>query len=75
MSPIRLHDLRHTAASLWLSAGQNPKIVSEALGHAKVAITLDTYAHVIPSQRRALAEAMDAIVDRRGVAAGLVPAG
>jgi len=43
---IRLHDLRHTHATLWLEAGIDPKIVSERLGHASVAFTLDTYRHV-----------------------------
>jgi len=42
---IRLHDLRHTHATLALPAGVHPKIVSERLGHATVSITLDTYSH------------------------------
>ena len=46
---IRLHDLRHTHATLALSAGIHPKVVSERLGHATVAITLDTYSHAIPA--------------------------
>lgn len=45
---IRLHDLRHTWASLALAAGVNPKVVSERLGHATVSFTLDTYSHVMP---------------------------
>lgn len=43
---IRLHDLRHTAATLALMAGIHPKVVSERLGHASIGITLDTYSHV-----------------------------
>ncbi len=46
---IRLHDLRHTHATLALSAGVHPKVVSERLGHASVAFTLDTYSHAIPA--------------------------
>ena len=46
LPPIRLHDLRHTAATLALTAGIHPKVVSERLGHATVGITLDTYSHV-----------------------------
>jgi hypothetical protein len=46
---IRLHDLRHTHASLALSAGVHPKIVSERLGHANIGITLDTYSHCLPA--------------------------
>ena len=45
---VRLHDLRHTHASLMLQAGVHPKVVSERLGHASVSITLDTYSHVLP---------------------------
>ena len=45
---IRLYDLRHTAATIALAAGVPPKVVSEQLGHASVAFTLDIYAHVLP---------------------------
>ena len=45
---IRLHDLRHTWATLALEAGVHPKVVSERLGHANISITLDTYSHVSP---------------------------
>jgi integrase len=45
---IRIHDLRHTCATLLLTKGVHPKIVSEMLGHSSVAITLDTYSRVIP---------------------------
>ena len=43
---IRLHDLRHSYATLALKAGVHPKIVSERLGHSTIAITLDLYSHV-----------------------------
>ena len=46
--PIRLHDLRHTWATLALQAGIHPKVVSERLGHATTSITLDVYSHVQP---------------------------
>lgn len=45
---IRLHDLRHTHATMMLKNGVNPKIVSERLGHSSVVITLDIYSHVLP---------------------------
>jgi integrase len=48
---IRLHDVRHTFATLALQAGIHPKVVSEILGHANVSITLDTYSHAIPSMQ------------------------
>jgi integrase len=56
---IRFHDLRHTCATLPLTKGVHPKIVSEMLGHASVAITLDTYSHVIPGMQDAAASAME----------------
>jgi integrase len=56
---IRLHDLRHTAATLMLGAGVPLKVVSEALGHSSIAITADVYAHVTPDLRREAAEAID----------------
>jgi len=49
----RLYDLRHTWVTLSLAAGVSPKTVSEWAGHASVAFTLDTYAHLIPSMERA----------------------
>lgn len=60
--PIRFHDLRHTAATLMLGAGVHPKIVSERLGHASIAITMDTYQHVSPSMQREAAAAMSALL-------------
>jgi hypothetical protein len=45
---IRLHDLRHSYATAALAAGVPAKVVSERLGHANIAITMDTYSHVLP---------------------------
>ena len=61
---LRFHDLRHTAATLMLAAGVNPKVASERLGHATVAFTLDTYSHVLPDMQRQAAEAMDRLLGR-----------
>lgn len=49
---VRVHDLRHTAATLLLSWGQHPKVVQEMLGHSTIAITLDLYSHVVPGMHR-----------------------
>jgi integrase len=57
---IRLHDLRHTMATLMLAAGEHPKVVSERLGHSTVSITLDTYSHVLPGLQAAAAERLAA---------------
>jgi integrase len=63
---VRFHDLRHTCATLLLTKGVHPKIVSEMLGHAT--ITLDVYSHVIPGMQEAAASAMeDALRDDPGV--------
>ena len=59
---LRLHDLRHTHATLMLNSGVHPKIVSERLGHATVAFTLDTYSHVVPGLQEAAARAFDILV-------------
>ncbi|TQM11130.1 site-specific integrase [Pseudonocardia kunmingensis] len=59
--PIRLHDVRHTYATMALRAGVNPKIVSERLGHATVAFTLDTYTDDVPELHHAAAEAVSSL--------------
>jgi integrase len=56
---MRFHDLRHTAATLLLSRGVHPKVVSEMLGHADIAITLRVYAHVTATMQQAAADVMD----------------
>lgn len=63
---IRLHDLRHTHASLALAAGVHPKVVSERLGHSTIAITLDTYSHAIPALDERAAETIAALLREPG---------
>jgi integrase len=58
---IRFHDLRHTCATLLLSKGVHPKLVQELLGHASIAITLDTYSHFIPEMGDQTATAMEGL--------------
>ncbi|MGI8546484.1 MAG: tyrosine-type recombinase/integrase [Gemmatimonadaceae bacterium] len=57
---IPFHGLRHTHATLLLKEGVNVKVVSERLGHANISITLDTYAHVLPSMQQQAADGIDA---------------
>ncbi|MGP4024388.1 tyrosine-type recombinase/integrase [Actinomadura sp. 3N407] len=59
---IRLHDLRHTHATLLLIGGEPVKVVSERLGHASAVITMNTYAHVLPGNQRAAADKFAALV-------------
>ena len=49
---IRLHDTRHTMATLALEAGVHPKVVQEQLGHSSIAVTMDTYSHVPQAVKR-----------------------
>src|SRR5205823_5144874 len=58
LPPIRMHDCRHTAASIALARGIHPKVVQEMLGHATIAVTLDLYSHVVPSLQREAAKEM-----------------
>ena len=60
----RFHDLRHTHATDLLRAGVPVKVVSERLGHASIAVTLNIYAHVLPDMQEAAAAAADAILER-----------
>jgi integrase len=57
---IRIHDVRHTFTTHALAGGANVKAVSEAIGHADISITLRTYAHVLPEQRREVAAKVSA---------------
>lgn len=59
---IRFHDLRHTAATLMLQQGVHPKVVQERLGHSDIALTLNTYSHVLPSMQEEAAEKMDELL-------------
>ena len=59
---IRFHDLRHTCATLLLSRNVNPKIVSEMLGHSSIAITLDTYSHVLPTMQQSAVRALEEVL-------------
>jgi integrase len=59
---LRLYDLRHSCATLLLSENENPKVVSERLGHANIVLTLDTYSHVLPSMQQAASEKLESIL-------------
>jgi integrase len=56
---MRLHDLRHSAATLLLGMGVHPKVVSEMLGHAQVSITLDVYPHVTATMQHQAVSALN----------------
>ncbi len=58
----RFHDLRHTCASLLLAQNVHPRMVMEILGHSQIAMTMDTYSHIMPAMRREAANMMDAML-------------
>ncbi len=57
--PIRVHDLRHTRATMPLSRGVHPKIVQELLGHSQISLTIDTSSHVLPTMQEEAARVME----------------
>jgi integrase len=62
---IRVHDLRHTTATVLLEAGAHPKLVQDLLGHSTVALTLNTYSHVTSGLSREAARTMDSVLGPR----------
>ncbi len=65
LKKIRLHDARHTHASLMLKQGVHPKVVQERLGHASIQMTLDNYSYVTPGIQQAAAEGFDKLLNRK----------
>lgn len=57
---VRFHDLRHSHATQLLLAGVHAKVVSERLGHSSIQLTLDVYAHVLPSMQEDAAAKINA---------------
>jgi integrase len=65
---VRIHDLRHTCASLLLAQDVHPRVVMETLGHSQISLTLDTYTHIMPALGVEAATKMDLLVGvKRGV--------
>jgi integrase len=62
LARLRPYDLRHSAASLLLAAGEHPKVVCEMLGHARIGLTLDTYSHLIPGLEGRAAERLEDVI-------------
>jgi integrase len=64
LPPIRFHDLRHTAATLLLAQGGDPRTIMETLGHSQISLTLNTYSHVLPALQADATSKLDAILRR-----------
>ena len=63
--PIKFHGLRHTCATLLLQAGTPIHVVSERLGHSKVSMTMEVYAHVLPDMQTEAADTLGALLHGR----------
>lgn len=61
---VRFHDLRHTAATLLLAQGVDPRTIMETLGHSQISLTLNTYTHVLPPLQAEAAAKLDEILSR-----------
>jgi len=70
LTPITLHECRHTYASLMIAAGVNAKALSTYMGHAKIAITMDRYGHLMPGNEGESASLLDAYLTRAASATG-----
>jgi integrase len=62
---LRLYDLRHTCATLLLSANENPKVVSERLGHSSIILTMDVYSHVLPDMQQGASDKLESILFKK----------
>lgn len=62
---FRFHDQRHTSATLLLADGENAKVVQERLGHSRISVTLDTYAHVLPGMQERAAGRFDLLMEKK----------
>lgn len=70
---LRVHDLRHTCASLLIELGAHPKVIQEWLGHKSITVTIDVYGHLFPSLSEALAERLDELFRQVGDAPAPAP--
>ncbi|HZQ77896.1 MAG TPA: site-specific integrase [Acidimicrobiia bacterium] len=59
LEPLRPHDLRHTAVSLWVAAGASPKQIASWAGHTSVSVVLDRYGHLFPGHEDAVLDRLD----------------
>jgi integrase len=59
VAPLRVHDLRHTAVSLWIAAGASPREIASRAGHTSVSIVLDRYGHLLPGSENRVNDELD----------------
>ena len=58
---LRMHDLRHTACSIWIQSGAHPKLVADMAGHSSIMVTMDRYSHLFPAMHEEVAVKVDEI--------------
>lgn len=63
LTPLRPHDLRHTAVALWIAAGASPNEIAARAGHSSVVTVLDRYGHLLPGMEDRVNDALDALAD------------
>lgn len=73
LEPLRPHDLRHTAVSLWVAAGASPKQIASWAGHTSVSVVLDRYGHLFPGHEDAVLDRLDGFAADPSVTAMTVP--
>ncbi len=59
LTPIGMHQARHTAASIWIAAGVEPKLIQTFLGHSSIRVTFDIYGHLLPGSEKGAAQTID----------------
>ena len=59
VAPLRVHDLRHTAVSLWIAAGASPREIASRAGHTSVSVVLDRYGHLLPGSENRVNDELD----------------
>ena len=75
LEPITFHDARHACASLWIAAGLDVKVISEYLGHSTIAVTMDTYGHLLPGAADDATRRVGAFFDEAITAAAAITEG
>jgi len=67
LSPLRPHDLRHTAVALWIAAGATPREIATRAGHTSVVTVLDRYGHLFPDSEQKVNAALDVLAKDAGI--------
>jgi integrase len=67
VAPLRVHDLRHTAVSLWIAAGASPREIASRAGHTSVSVVLDRYGHLLPGSENRVNDELDRLAATHSV--------